>query len=138
MSSRKLMLDSAVFAERSFLAWLRLKRGHFEVYVSPIVYAETALWYMYVGIGVEALERDLEALGAEVPPITREAAKLAAEAAYANRRLLPFRHHARDYIIGAQAALLGADVVTLNKKHFSWLKRVKALTPWELVKLHTE
>ena len=132
MSSR-VMLDSTVFRERSFLAWLRLNSRRVNIYVSPVVYAETALWYIYSGLSVEDLEEDLKVLGAEVPPISREAARMAAEAAYDNRRRLPFRHHARDYIVGAQAVLLEADIITHNKRHFEWVERVRVLTPWELV-----
>ncbi|HDM92000.1 MAG TPA: hypothetical protein ENG69_01235 [Candidatus Korarchaeota archaeon] len=132
MSSR-IMLDSTVFKERSFLAWLRLNSDRFSVYISPVVYAETALWYIYSGLGAEDLEEDLKALKAEVPPISREAARLAAETAYANRRRLPFRHHARDYIIGAQAVLLRANIITHNRGHFEWVKEVRVMTPWEFV-----
>ncbi len=132
MSSR-VMLDSTAFRERSFLAWLRLNSERISVYVSPVVYAETALWYIYSGLSAEDLEEDLKALRAEVPSISREAARMAAEAAYDNRRRLPFRHHARDYIVGAQAVLLKADIITHNRRHFGWVKGVRVLTPWEFV-----
>ncbi len=132
MSSR-VMLDSTAFRERSFLAWLRLNSERISVYVSPLVYAETALWYIYSGLSAEDLEEDLKALRAEVPSISREAARMAAEAAYDNRRRLPFRHHARDYIVGAQAVLLKADIITHNRGHFGWVKGVRVLTPWEFV-----
>ncbi len=129
----KIMLDSMIFGERSFLAWLRINTKQFRVFISPIVYAETALWYLYSGLGTEDLKADLLALNAEVPPITEEVAKIVAERAYINRKNLPFRHHARDYVIGAQAVLLETSIITRNKRHFNWINEVDVFSPEELV-----
>lgn len=133
MELSRIMLDSTAFGERSFLAWLRINLKHFNIFVSPIVYAETALWYLYSGLSIEDLEDDLLALKAEVPPITKEIMKIAAKKAYINRRHLPFRHHARDYVIGAQAIALHASIVTSNKKHFEWVSEINVFSPEEFV-----
>ncbi len=133
MKPLRIMLDSMIFGERSFLAWLRINVKRFNIFVSPIVYTETSLWYLYSGLRTEDLRADLLALKAEIPPITEEAAKIAAERAYINRKRLPFRHHARDYVIGAQAILLKASIITHNKRHFEWVNEVDVLSPEELV-----
>ncbi len=133
MELSRIMLDSTAFGDRSFLAWLRINLKHFSIFVSPIVYAETALWYLYSGLSIEDLEDDLLALKAEVPPITKEVVKIAARRAYINRKHLPFRHHARDYVIGAQAIVLHASIVTSNKKHFEWVNEIDIFSPEEFV-----
>ncbi len=128
-----IMLDSMIFRDRPFISWLRVNLERFRIYISPIVHAETALWYLYIGLDLEDLTSDLRALRVEIPPITREITEVVAGKAFTNRRALPFRHHARDYLIGVQAEHLGARIVTRNKKHFRWVN-VPVLTPEELVK----
>ncbi|MDK2383791.1 MAG: hypothetical protein QI199_03130 [Candidatus Korarchaeota archaeon] len=130
---KRIMLDSMIFRNRPFLSWLRVNLERFRIYISPIVHAETALWYLYIGLDLEDLTSDLRALRAEIPPITREITEKVAERAFTNRRALPFRHHARDYLIGAQAEHLGTWIVTYNKRHFAWVN-VPVLTPEELIK----
>lgn len=134
--SWRILLDSNVFRNRGFLDWLRLRSKDFEVLVSPIVYAETALWYTYVGLGVKGLDKDLEGVGGEIIEIGKKEGKLVAEMAYKYRKETPFRHHARDYLIGVQAITSNSSVVTQNRDHFSWLEKegIKVFSPEELVK----
>ena len=116
-----------------FIDWLRLRKGDLEVVVSPIVVAETALWYLYCRLTVEDLKSELEELGAEAPPIGFMEALEVASKAYMSRSKLPFRHHARDYMIGLQAVISKADIVTYNKKDFQWVRDLRVLTPEEVV-----
>ncbi|KKK65194.1 hypothetical protein LCGC14_2976610, partial [marine sediment metagenome] len=46
---------------------------------------------------------------------------------------LPFKHHARDFIIGTQALLTQNILITYNIKHFTWMGKDHYLTPDELV-----
>lgn len=130
------MLDSNVFKRRAFLDWLRLRSEGFEVLISPIVYAETALWYIYMGLGIEGLEKDLEKIGGMIIGIGKREAEFLAKMAYKHRKEVPFRHHARDYLIGVQAIITNSSVVTENKTHFSWIEKegFKVFSPEELVK----
>ncbi len=129
----RLMLDSSAFGNRLFIDWLRLRRGDLEILLSPIVVAETALWYLYSGLTASDFEEELGKLGGKVLPINLGDALESASLAYENRRRLPFRHHARDYIIGVQAMKSGSDIITYNKGHFEWVNGVRVLTPEEAV-----
>jgi len=130
------MLDSNVFKNRAFLDWLRLRSEDFEVLISPIVYAETALWYIYMGLGIDGLEKDLEKIGGKIVGISKREAELVAKMAYKHRKEVIFRHHARDYLIGVQAMITNSIVVTENKTHFSWIEKegFRVLSPEGLVK----
>ena len=47
----------------------------------------------------------------------------------------PFKHHARDYVIGTMAQLKKATLVTYNLEHFTWLKNleINVIAPEELI-----
>jgi predicted nucleic acid-binding protein len=55
------------------------------------------------------------------------------ESAITNKNNLPFKHHFRDFLIGIHCENLSLDLVTYNKKHFQWMKKVKIFTPDEFV-----
>jgi len=47
----------------------------------------------------------------------------------------PFRHHARDYVIGATAMMEKATLITQNTQHFGWLTKegITVRTPEDFV-----
>ncbi|MGQ4834195.1 MAG: PIN domain-containing protein [Candidatus Asgardarchaeia archaeon] len=129
-------LDSFVFKNRPFLSWLRLHKDDYEIYISIVVYIEVLLWYLFMEIPTDVFERELAKMNIHIVNIDKEICQKTALIAKGYNNLLPFKHHARDYIIGATALETKADaLITYKKIHFHWLeeKGVKVLTPEELV-----
>ena len=138
----KIGLDSSVFKNRGFLAWLSLNKEKFDTHISVIVYVETALWYLHIGLSISDLDRELNKMNIKVVDFTQNIAKKVAQFAKKYSKQLPFKHHARDYLIGTTAINSGVThFITYNKSHFNWVSNegIKTLTPEELVeKVHEE
>ncbi len=127
-------LDSNVFKNRRFLDWLRYT-GKFNVHVSIIVYVETLLWYLRLGLKIDDFMDDLKKLKVEVVDLNESLALLIVKNAAKYGKEFPFKHHARDYVIGTTAQLKKATLITYNLNHFKWLKDlgVNVMTPEELI-----
>ncbi len=130
----KIGLDSAVFGNRRFLEWLRYT-ARFDVHASVIVYVETLLWYKNLGLTSKDLQDELLKLRASIRDINQEVADKATDNALKHGREFPFRHHARDYIIGSTAQLEKATLITYKIHHFEWLTKeaVRVKTPEDFV-----
>lgn len=127
-------LDSNVFKNRKFLDWLRYT-GKFNVHISVIVYIETLLWYLKLGLKDEDFKDDLKKLKVEIVDLNESLASLIAKNAVKYGKKFPFKHHARDYVIGTTAQLKKATLVTYNLDHFTWLKDlgINVMSPEELI-----
>ena len=78
----------------------------------------------------------LDKMNVKVVDFTRDVAKMVARFAKKYSKQLPFKHHARDYLIGSTAISLGATYfITYNKSHFNWISNegIEILTPEEFV-----
>lgn len=132
----KIGLDSSVFKNRGFLAWLSLNREKFDTHISVIVYVETALWYSHLGLSINDLDRELNKINVKVVDFSKDLARKVVQFAKQYSKQLPFKHHARDYLIGTTAISQDAtSFITYNKSHFNWLsiEGLETLTPEELV-----
>ena len=72
----------------------------------------------------------------QIVEIDEEIGKETAMIAKKYNNQLPFKHHARDYIIGATAIKTNASaLITYNKAHFHWLNEnnIDVLTPEEFL-----
>lgn len=118
MERVRLVLDSNVFHHRIFLAWLR-KRADIEVTVPIIAYVEIYLRSVRRGL-VKELETILRGINTSITPLERTVGERAVDEAVKNPKL-PFRDHARDFLIGATALQRGDILVTQNKRHFKWM-----------------
>ncbi|WP_309492285.1 type II toxin-antitoxin system VapC family toxin [Candidatus Hecatella orcuttiae] len=126
----RLLLDSNVFHHKKFLAWLR-KRSEIDVCVPVVAYVEVYLRSVRRSLFKE-LKTVLLGIRASVTPLDRTAGERAVDEAVKNPRL-PFKHHGRDFLIGATALQQGAVLVTQNKKHFKWM-RESVRTPDEIMR----
>lgn len=118
MQKVKLVLDSNIFHQRAFLAWLR-KRTDIEASLPIIAYVEIYLRSVRRGL-VKELEIVIFGINASITPLERTIGERAVEEAAKNPKL-PFRHHARDFLIGATALQQEGILVTQNKRHFKWM-----------------
>lgn len=118
MEKLRLILDSNVFHHKIFLASVR-KRDDVEVIVPIIAYVEIYLRSVRRSLRKE-LEIILRGINASIIPLERTVGEKAVDEAVKNPRL-PFRDHARDFLIGATALQLGGILVTQNKRHFRWM-----------------
>lgn len=100
-----------------------------------IVYAETLLWYKKLGLKRKQLEAELRKLKASIKNLNEEIADRATDVALKHRNEFPFRHHARDYVIGVTALMERATLITHNTQHFVWLTKegIAVRTPEEFV-----
>jgi len=106
------------------------------MHVSVIVYVETALWYLHIGLSVNDLDRELDKRNVKVVDFTRDVVRMIAQFAKKYSKQLPFKHHARDYLIGSTAINLGAThFITYKKSRFNRISNegIEILTPEELV-----
>jgi len=127
----KISLDSNVFADQDFIDWLQERKDQLDIYLSVICALETFHWYNLRGISQELFEKDLEALGATIHDFNFS--KIYQISANAKKAILPFKHHARDFIIVTQAIMRQSKLITFNLKHFGWLGKDNVLAPEDLV-----
>ena len=127
-------LDSNVFRNRKFLSWLR-DIGGLKIHISIIVFVETLIWYLKLGLSRNDFIDDLTKLGVEIVDLNESIASRVAETAIKHGDEFPFRFHARDYIIGVTSIVMEATLITYNRRHFKWLDQygVKVYTPEEFI-----
>lgn len=118
MRKDRLFLDSNVFYHKGFLAWLR-RRTDVNVNVPIIAYMEIYLRSLRRSL-VKELETVLLGIHASITPLEKTMGERAVGEAVKNPDL-PFKHHARDLLIGAAALQQEAILVTQNKKRFGWM-----------------
>jgi predicted nucleic acid-binding protein len=117
----KLALDSGIFRNRRFLEWLRYTNKH-DLEISIITYVETLLWYKALGLKREDLDQELQSLAISVLELSQDLADKTTANALRHRKSFPFKHHARDYVIGTSALESRATLITYNLDDFNWVK----------------
>ena len=119
--SLKLALDSSVFRNRRFLEWLRYTNKH-EVQVSILAYVETLLWYKVLGLNRKDFDEELASLGVSITELSQNLADKTTANALKHRKAFPFKHHARDYVIGTSALESKATLITYNLDDYRWIE----------------
>jgi predicted nucleic acid-binding protein len=89
--------------------------------MSIIAYVETLLWYKSRGLKRRDFDEELENLGVGVTEVSKEIADETTARALKHRKTFPFKHHARDYVIGTSALKHEATLITYNLDDFKWL-----------------
>jgi predicted nucleic acid-binding protein len=117
----KLSLDSSIFRNRRFLEWVRYTKKH-NAHVSIIVYVETLLWYKALGLTKGDFDNELAEAGIAVIELTESLADRVTANALKHRKAFPFKHHARDYVIGTTALENEATLITYNLDDFKWVQ----------------
>ncbi len=79
---------------------------------------------------------DLKEIQANITPFDSSLAQDAAERAI--KSILPFKHHARDFIIGSSSIQREAILLTYNIKHFSWMPKGTVTTPEKFIEKYKE
>ncbi|MFQ6126018.1 MAG: hypothetical protein ACE5R6_15635 [Candidatus Heimdallarchaeota archaeon] len=120
-------LDSNVFRNQDFINWLILNKEAVSAGLSVIVYLETLFWYLTKSLSVADFELDLRTIRAVITPLDPPLAQITAETA--KNSLLPFRHHARDFIIGSSALKRKAILLSYNSKNFTWMPEDTVTSP---------
>ena len=109
-----------MFRNRRFLEWLRYTNKH-DVQVSILAYVETLLWYKVLGLNRKDFDQELANVGIAVTGLSETLADKITANAVKHRKTFPFRHHARDYIIGTTALETKATLITYNVDDLGWL-----------------
>ncbi|TFH26220.1 MAG: hypothetical protein E4G98_07285 [Promethearchaeota archaeon] len=133
-----LALDSNVFRNYDFINYLSLNAQDFEIYLPTVVQLEVGYFYRTKGENWDFFLKDLEKFGCKLMQWGMFKNSIVIENAFMHRKELPFQHHFRDYIIGTECENEVEMLISYNIKHFIWVKKVKIVTPEELVKLHQE
>ena len=122
----KLVLDTNVFNSLKFTNWLL--DTECEKYLPAIAYMEYLYHHLKKGNTESMVDAFLEQMNVTVIPFGRDEVAEAARQSVGN---WDFSDNAHDYVIGATAILLKAQLVTNNVKHFKWMNGV--LTPDEVM-----
>lgn len=126
-------LDSNVFRNQHFIDWLMSSEAPHKSHIFPLIsYIEVLVWYEMRGLTREDLDKDLRKINTEIIEFPIEFV----DSLMKNIRMnpsFPFRHHARDFIIGTIVKKKETLLLTNNKKHFSWLPQGSVLTPAEFL-----
>ncbi len=131
MKLLRISLDSNVFADQDFIDWLQDCNKDFEIFLSVISALETYHWYNLRGISKELFNKDIQGLNAILLDLTSE--EIYKISALTKKSNLRFKHHARDFIIGTQALIDKAILITSNHRHFDWMGKENVLSPDSLV-----
>ncbi|MHA1971731.1 MAG: type II toxin-antitoxin system VapC family toxin [Candidatus Hodarchaeales archaeon] len=124
----KIDLDSNVFRNQSFINWTIKNKDIIEVNISVITYFETLFFYLTRSLTIDDFNNDLQDLSASVYSLDKALANKVVKKAI--KCTLPFKHHARDFIIGTTALERGAVLLTYNVKRFkSWMPKASVFTP---------
>jgi predicted nucleic acid-binding protein len=82
---------------------------------------ETLLWYKTLGFQKKDFDDELSSARIEVIELSETLADSVTQNALKYRRAFPFKHHARDYIIGTTALENKATLITYNVDDFRWV-----------------
>ena len=129
-------LDSNTFRNHDLINWLSINKEDISVDLSVIVYLETLFWYLTKSLSLEDFELDLKEIQATVTPFNPKLAQDAAKRAI--KSILPFKHHARDFIIGTSAIQREAILLTYNISHFLWMPKGTVTTPEKFVEIYAK
>jgi len=131
--SEKITIDSNVFRNLNFINYLRINKNEIQVYIPSIVSFEIGYFFLTKGITWEDFLKEIQKFGGVFLEWDSVILLDVLKNALNNKETLPFRHHFRDFIIGSQCEKIGYDLISYNKNHFKWLKRISIQTPEEFI-----
>jgi len=127
-------LDSNVFRTQPFINWLMSdKAPHYQHLFPLIAYIEVLIWYEMNSLTKRDLDDDLLQLKTKIATFQIEDV----DDLLANVRAspdFPFKHHARDFLIGTLSKKSASLLITYNKRHFAWLPPALVMTPEEYLR----
>ena len=135
MTIHKITLDSNIWREQLFLDWLQSDSNYYREHVCPIIiFLETSLWYDMKGLTRHDLLDELEKLKTKV--ILFDEKHVENVIKITRKSKLPFKHHARDFMIEAIVLEEKSTLITFNTDHFTNLPKNQLLTPREFINLN--
>ena len=129
----KIAIDSNVFRNLNFINYLRINKAEIQVYIPSIVSFEIGYYFLTKGITWEDFLKEIVKFNGIFLEWDSVILSEVLKNALNNKETLPFRHHFRDFMIGTQCENTGFDLVSYNKNHFTWLKRILIQTPGEFI-----
>ena len=131
--SEKVAIDSNVFRNLNFINYLRINKEKIQVYIPSIVSFEIGYYFLTKGITWEDFLKEIQKLHGIFLEWDSVVLLEVLKNALNNKEILPFRHHFRDFMIGTQCEKIGLNLISYNKNHFEWLKRISIQTPEEFI-----
>ncbi|MCK4780447.1 MAG: type II toxin-antitoxin system VapC family toxin [Candidatus Lokiarchaeota archaeon] len=129
----KIAIDSNVFRNLNFINYLRLNKAEIQVYIPSIVSFEIGYYFLNKGITWEDFLIEIQKFNGVFLEWDSVVLLDVIKNVIANKKTLPFRHHFRDFLIGTQCEKTGFNLISYNKNHFLWLKRISIQTPEEFI-----
>lgn len=129
----KIALDTNIFHNRNFIAYLILHKHKFQIFLPTIVQIETGFFYVLRGLTWMDFQKNIAEFNGMAIEWKSKFTPNLLEFAYKNKSDLPFKHHFRDFMIGTQCEALELDLITYNVKHFQWVPHIKLFTPEQFV-----
>ena len=127
----KLALDSNIFRNYDFINYLTLNKLKFQVFMPTIVQLEVGYYYIIRGISWNGFVEDIKKFDGILLHWDNSLISKVIQNAFANKNQLPFKKHFRDFLIGTECEKILSPLITYNKKHFTWVNKIKTFTPEE-------
>ena len=127
--------DTNALRSRDLVPFLVQHKARFRILVPAVIYMERLYSFLLKGDDGSTYKEEMSAYDGHVVNVSPEHLHATATIAFACRRSLPFRDHARDYMIAGQCQGNVDVLVTYNKKHFEamHLSGTTLLTPEEFI-----
>lgn len=132
-TSLRIAIDSNTFRNLGFINFLQKYKDHIHVYLPAIVFLEVGYYFMSKGISWDGYVSQLRKLHGTNLAWDLVEQRAVLEHAIANKEMLPFKTHFRDFIIGVQCMNAKVQLITNNKRHFQWCSEISIFTPEEFV-----
>jgi len=129
----KFAIDSNVFRNLNFINYLRINKAKIQIYIPSIVSFEIGYYFLSNGVTWEEFLKEIQKINGIFLEWDSVILLDVLKNALNKKASLPFRHHFRDFMIGTQCENTGLDLISYNKKHFTWLKRISIQTPEEFI-----
>ena len=134
LENKKITLDSNVWRDHLFISYLQSEKSTHVQHICPIiVYLETRLWYDMNGLSHDDFDLDLKNLRTKVIDFSKSHVEFIVDITKKTR--IPFRQHARGFMIGSIVQSENSLLITNNKKHFDWLPSKTVLSPKEYLSI---
>lgn len=138
-SQIKIALDTNIFRNREFIAYLTINHNKFQIYIPTIVQIETGFYYIMRGLTFKDFQRNISEFNAISIEWKSKLTPKLLEFANKNKNTLPFKHHFRDFMIGTECESFKLDLITYNLKHFQWAPNIAIYNPEQFIqKIITE
>jgi predicted nucleic acid-binding protein len=125
----KIALDSNVFRNLNFINYITLHKDKLSIFLPSIVQLEVGYYYLTKKSSWSEFLEDIQKFNAQKMDWNTIKIEEVLRNAIAQKNLLPFKTHFRDFIIGTQCEALSCSLITYNLTHFKWLKQIIPQTP---------